>query len=113
FVSAYPETADPTSSRSAARTRPTRSPILKLVVPDRSVPNFPFPHESRFTMLASVRVGRAGVVDAGFYPAWIDDRGITRLHHDDERAQAVVDYVAAIGERSGLISGFSWDGPRA
>lgn len=112
FVTAYPDTADPTSARSAARSRPTRSPILKLVDPDRSVPNFPFSRESRMTMLGSVTVGREGVRDAGFYPAYIDDRGITRLHGRDDIGVAVHDYVAAISAEAGLDVRLSWDGDR-
>ena len=106
FVAAYPDTAVPTSARSVARTRPTRSPILKLVDPDPTVPNFPFSRESRLTMLASVTVGPEGVVDAGFYPARIDDAGRTILHDDDDVADAVVEYVTEIGKEAGLHTSF-------
>lgn len=107
FVAAYPDTAVPTSARSVKRTRPTRSPILRLVDPDPDVPDFPFSRESRLTMLASVTVGSdGGIVDAGFYPARIDDSGHTILHVDDEFADAVVDYVAEIGKEAGLHSTF-------
>jgi len=113
FVAAYPETAVPTSASSVARSRPTRSPIFKLVDPDRTVPRFPFSRESRLTMLGSVRVTAAGVVDAGFYPAWIDDSGITRVHGDDPNGREVVEYMRQIGAEAGLVSDIEFDGARA
>lgn len=110
FVTAYPETANPRTS--AARTRPTRSPILSLVDPDPDVRNFPFSRESRQTMIAVVDVDDRGVAGAGFVPCWIDDDGRTQLAHGD-RATQIVQYVRDITTEAGLAADIEWDGARA
>jgi poly-gamma-glutamate synthesis protein (capsule biosynthesis protein) len=112
FVTAYQPTADPTSPRSRARTRPARSPILRLVEPDRSVRDFPFSRDSRMVMLGSVQVDRSGVRSAGFYPCWIDESAHTIVHGDDEVGREVARYAQAISDEAGLQADIRGAGSR-
>ncbi|WP_188710787.1 CapA family protein [Microbacterium faecale] len=112
FVTAYPDSANPQSSASRARTRPTRSPILSLVDPDRDVQNFPFSRDARQTMIATVEVDASGVARAGFVPCWIDENARTHVAHGERGAQ-IVQYVRDITTEAGLAADIEWDGARA
>lgn len=112
FVTAYPPAANPQSTASGARTRPTRSPILALVDPDREVENFPFSRDARQTMIAFVDADEHGIARAGFIPCWIDEQSRTHLARGD-RAEQIVQYVRDITTEAGLTADIHWDGTRA
>jgi poly-gamma-glutamate capsule biosynthesis protein CapA/YwtB (metallophosphatase superfamily) len=110
FVTAYEPSSNPAAVE-AQQTRPfpRRSPIRgQLGEPDREVRNFPYARESRHTMVASLEVDAAGVVNAGFVPCWIDEQARPVAHGDDEEGRATVDYVSAITAEAGLSAELSW-----
>jgi poly-gamma-glutamate synthesis protein (capsule biosynthesis protein) len=72
--------------------------------PDPAMPFYPFHPESRNTMIADCRVD-GGVVDAGFIPCWIDDRG--RPVPGDDGG-----YVERISRDAGFGTVFATDGER-
>jgi hypothetical protein len=79
--------------------------------PDPAMPTYPFHPESRHTIVADCRIDRAGAVDAGFVPCWIDDAA-RPVPLGPEDGRFVVDYVAAIGAEAGLSTQFEWAGDR-
>jgi Bacterial capsule synthesis protein PGA_cap len=72
--------------------------------PDPAMPFYPFHPESRNTMIADVRI-EGGVVDAGFIPCWIDDRG-------RPVPSLAGDYVERISREAGFDTRFRRDGDR-
>jgi hypothetical protein len=112
FVVAYPPHGDPTSDAGRARTRPTRSPIMKLIEPDRTVRDFPFGREARYTMIARVVVDDAGIVSAGITPCWIDDGSVTIAQSDETTGAEVAQHIADVGREAGLSVPWRWAGDR-
>ncbi|MGH9047745.1 MAG: CapA family protein, partial [Acidimicrobiales bacterium] len=71
FITAYEERSNPRSESTNRPSFGSRSPILRDIHPDRTVRNWPYPSDSRHTMIARVTVGGDGVMSAGFQPAYI------------------------------------------
>jgi poly-gamma-glutamate synthesis protein (capsule biosynthesis protein) len=82
----------------------TRRRELFGFAPDPAMPFYPFHPESRNTMIADCRI-ESGVVDAGFVPCWIDDRGRPVPGGDGS-------YVERITREAGFDTGFAPDGAR-
>jgi poly-gamma-glutamate synthesis protein (capsule biosynthesis protein) len=76
--------------------------------PDPAMPFYPFHPESRSTMIADCRI-EGGVVDTGFVPCWIDDRG---RPVPLERRDEVTAYVERITAEAGFDTRFTLDGER-
>lgn len=100
FVPAYTAETDPLTSH--ARPRPRRAPSLDFFTPDPGSGPFPFPRESRHTMIARVVVDADGVVEAGFVPCYIGDDAHPVAHGDDEQGRATAEYVERITRAGGL-----------
>jgi poly-gamma-glutamate synthesis protein (capsule biosynthesis protein) len=107
FVPAYTAETDPLNPR-ARRPRPRKTPSLEFFRPDPGSAPFPFPRESRHTMIATVDVEASGVVAAGFVPCWIGDDAHPRPVTGEE-GRATVDYVRDITHEAGLEAGIGWD----
>lgn len=100
FIPAYTPETDPLDPR-ARRPRPRKTPSIGFFEPDPGTAPFPFPRESRHTMIATVDVDREGVVSAGFVPCWIGDDAHPRVLGGSE-AEATIDYVRAISQEADL-----------
>lgn len=111
FVPAYTAETDPLDPR-ARRPRPRKTPSLGFFQPDPGSAPFPFPRESRHTMIAVMEVDRAGVVSAGFVPCWIGDDAHPRPL-EGEAARATADYVAEITHEAELVADIRWSGDQA
>jgi poly-gamma-glutamate synthesis protein (capsule biosynthesis protein) len=111
FVPAYTEQTDPLNPR-AHRPRPRKVPSLEFFQPDPGSAPFPFPQESRHTMIATVDVDADGVQSAGFVPCYLGSDAHPRLLQADD-AQATVDYVEAITREAGLETTIDWSNGEA
>lgn len=98
FIPAYTASSDPLGHH---RPRPANAPSLDFFSPDPGRAPFPFPAESRHTVIARVEVDVKGVVSAGFVPCQIDTDAIPHPVAGDAGA-AVVDYMSAISSEAGL-----------
>jgi poly-gamma-glutamate synthesis protein (capsule biosynthesis protein) len=78
--------------------------------PDPAMPYYPFHPESRNTVIALCRFDSTGVVEAGFVPCWIDDRGRPCPVGQDDGGDAVTAYVERITRDAGLNAEFGWHG---
>lgn len=107
FVTAYTEQTDPLSP-AAHRPRPRRAPSLDFFTPDRDVPHFPFPSESRHTMIARVRVDADGIVEAGYVPCYINTSAQPVPFGDGADGQATAAYVERITADADLPTKFRW-----
>jgi Bacterial capsule synthesis protein PGA_cap len=103
FVTAYTDETDPLSDR-ARRPRPRRAPSLDFFSPDRDVEHFPFPRDSRHTMIARVRVNERGVCQAGFVPCYINERAqpVPVPVAAGAGEDATTEYIARITQDAGL-----------
>lgn len=106
FVPAYTAETDPLDPR-ARRPKPRKTPSLEFFRPDPGSAPFPFPRESRHTMIAVVDVDASGVLAAGFVPCWIGDDARPRPLTGED-ARATVDYVVAITAEAGLDADVEW-----
>lgn len=106
FVPAYTPETDPLDPR-ARRPRPRKTPSIGFFEPDPGTAPFPFPRESRHTMIATVEVDASGVVSAGFVPCWIGDDAHPRPV-GGEAARATVQYVADISREAELDTRIDW-----
>lgn len=77
--------------------------------PDPDMPTYPFHPESRNTLVAVLRFGAEGEIEAGLVPCWIDDEARPVPCGDDDTGRAVVDYLEAITREVGLDTIFTWD----
>jgi poly-gamma-glutamate capsule biosynthesis protein CapA/YwtB (metallophosphatase superfamily) len=110
FVTAYEPRSNP---RSESTNRPSfghRNPVMREIRPDPSVKNWPYPADSRNTMIARVTVDETGVLAAGFQPAYTDAEARPHVVGDDELGRSVADYVAHITEDAGIQATFKWEG---
>ncbi|HMI91101.1 MAG TPA: CapA family protein [Polyangiales bacterium] len=80
--------------------------------PDPAYPNYPFHPEAKHALIADCRVDGHGRVSPGFVPCWILPSGQPEPLAPGRRAQAVLDYVAAISRTAGLETSLDWDGDR-
>ena len=101
FVPAYTPETDPLG-RHGNRPRPRHAPSLEFFRPDPGEAPFPFPRESRHTVIAKVLVDGAGVVEAGFIPCYLGGDARPVVHGDDEQGRATIDYVRQITAEAGL-----------
>lgn len=101
FVAAYTPDTDPLG-QSSNRPRPKSAPSIGFFEPDPGRAPFPFPRESRYTIIAQVRVDEAGgIVEAGFIPCHIDTDAVpVPLSRQD--AEPVVNYMSEISREAGL-----------
>jgi poly-gamma-glutamate synthesis protein (capsule biosynthesis protein) len=106
FVPAYTEETDPLNPR-ARRPTPSKTPSIGFFEPDTGTAPFPFPRESRHTMIATIEVDSDGVRTAGFVPCYLGDDAHPRLLDGDE-ANATVSYVDAISREAGLDATIAW-----
>jgi poly-gamma-glutamate synthesis protein (capsule biosynthesis protein) len=104
FVPAYTAETDPLGSH-GTRPRPRNAPSLDFFTPDPGRAPFPFPRDSRHTMIARVTVDRDGVVEAGFVPCQLDTDAIP-VPCSGADADATVDYVERITRDAGLSAEF-------
>jgi Bacterial capsule synthesis protein PGA_cap len=104
FVTAYTDETDPLSPR-AHRPRPRRAPSLDFFTPDREVQHFPFPRDSRHTMIGRVLADASGVRRAGFVPCYINERAQPVPVSAGE--DATTDYVRRITADAGLEATFT------
>lgn len=111
FIAAYTDRSNPRSP-TAKRPRPRRSPAIDGHVMDTELENFPFPTESRHTVVACVRVDREGVVQAGLVPCYIDRHGHPVPVSPDTDSAGTVDYLQAITAEAGLEADLRWKGGR-
>lgn len=108
FIAAYTEETDPLGHL-GKRPRPKNAPSLDFFRPDPGKAPFPFPRDSRHTMIARVVADKDGIVEAGFIPCLIDTDAIPRPLEGDA-AQESVDYVATITRDAGLDATFNHRG---
>jgi poly-gamma-glutamate synthesis protein (capsule biosynthesis protein) len=106
FVTAYTDETDPLSRR-ARRPRPRRAPSLDFFTPDREVEHFPFPRDSRHTMIARVLVDQRGVQQAGFVPCYINERAQPVPVTEAAGSDATTDYIKRITADAGLEATFA------
>ncbi|HLU54806.1 MAG TPA: CapA family protein [Pseudonocardia sp.] len=99
FVPAYTAETDPLGGK---RPRPSRAPSIGFFTPDPGRAPFPFPRDSRHTMIARVVVDAGGIVEAGFIPCHLDTDAVPVPGSD-----ATVDYVERITRDAGLAAGFT------
>lgn len=111
FIAAYTDTSNPRSP-TANRPRPRRSPAIDGHVMDTELRNFPFPSESRHTMVACVRVDRDGVIEAGLVPCYIDRDGHPIPVSPETDDAGTLDYIRAITAEAGLDADLRWKGER-
>ena len=78
--------------------------------PDPAMPFYPFHPQSRNTAVASVRVDRGGVVEAGLVPCWIDASGRPQPLTRDATGEAVVAYIQQISTEAGFDTVLQWSG---
>jgi poly-gamma-glutamate synthesis protein (capsule biosynthesis protein) len=104
FVPAYTDVTDPLG-RHGSRPRPRNAPSLGFFTPDTGRAPFPFPRESRHTMIARVTVDGDGLVEAGFVPCHLDTDAIpVPLCGTD--ADPTIEYVERITADAGLSAEF-------
>ncbi|WP_138444297.1 CapA family protein [Sinomonas susongensis] len=101
FVAGYTEETNPLGSH-GKRPRPKNAPSLDFFTPDPGTAPFPFPRESRHTMVARIVVDHEGVVEAGFVPCWIESDARPVPHVGDAQAAETIDYVRSITKEAGL-----------
>lgn len=101
FAPAYTDATNPLGKHTN-RPRPRRAPSIDFFQPDTSVANFPFPAESRHTMIALVTVDRDGVLEAGFIPCYLDRNSHPVPYGDGEEGRTTTEYIRAITQEAGL-----------
>ncbi len=101
FVPAYTDSTNPLGKH-GNRPRPRRAPGLDFFEPDTSVANFPFPAESRHTMIALVAADASGVREAGFIPCYLDRRSHPVPFAGADHGRETTEYVMAITAEAGL-----------
>jgi poly-gamma-glutamate synthesis protein (capsule biosynthesis protein) len=111
FVPAYTEQTDPLNPK-AHRPRPRKVPSLEFFQPDPGTAPFPFPKESRHTIIATVDVDADGVSTAGFVPCYLGSDSHPRVLRGED-ARATVDYVDAISHEAGLETDIDWSNGEA
>jgi hypothetical protein len=109
FAPAYTDATNPLGNH-GNRPRPRRAPSIDFFQPDTSVANFPFPVESRHTMIAVVVADTAGVLEAGFVPCYLDRRSRPVPFGGADRGGETTDYIRAITAEAGLDARIA-DGP--
>ncbi len=78
-------------------------------VPDPAMPSYPFHPDSRHTLLASVRIGADGNLDAGLVPCWIDATARpVPLGPDDPHGTLA--YLQRVTTEAGLKTRYEWQG---
>jgi poly-gamma-glutamate synthesis protein (capsule biosynthesis protein) len=76
-------------------------------VDGEELPLFPFRADAQRTGIATLELGPAGTIEAGFIPAQILADGSTEpLRADDPRATGTADYLERITRQSGLSTAF-------
>ena len=80
--------------------------------PDPDYPTFPFHPEAKNAMIAFCDVNKDGVARAGFIPCWINPNGDPEVLGNNERGQAVANYVEQITRQAGLNADFRWERDR-
>ncbi|WP_262403303.1 CapA family protein [Actinomadura sp. CNU-125] len=79
--------------------------------PDPDMPFYPFHPESRNTAIAVCRFDASGaLVEAGFVPCRIDDRGRPVPLGEHDGGGPVAEYVRRISREAGFGTGFAWRG---
>lgn len=76
--------------------------------PDPQMPFYAFNPESRKTMLAKMIATRAGIVEFGFVPCYINQAGAPEILKTREEAKEVMDYVAQISAEQKLGIRLEW-----
>jgi poly-gamma-glutamate capsule biosynthesis protein CapA/YwtB (metallophosphatase superfamily) len=76
--------------------------------PDPNYPLYPFHPEAKNAMIANIRIGANGQLEAGFLPAWIRPSGQPELLEYDERGIAVAAYIEKITRACKLRADFHW-----
>ncbi|MET9352851.1 CapA family protein [Streptomyces sp. NPDC006617] len=96
------------SSRSSAELTAwaRRRKELYGFAPDPDMPAYPFHPESRNTAIAVCRFDGEGLVEAGFEPCRIDDRGRPVPCGDTDEGRRVTDYIEHITRTAGLNGRF-------
>jgi poly-gamma-glutamate synthesis protein (capsule biosynthesis protein) len=84
-----------------------RRKALYGFAPDPDMPYYPFHPESRNTVLALLRFDAGGIVEAGYVPCWIDDRGRPVPLPEGPEHRGVDGYVRSITEAAGWDAGFT------
>ncbi|MHA6622924.1 CapA family protein [Pseudonocardia sp. DLS-67] len=107
FVPAYTAETDPLGGK---RPRPRRAPSIGFFTPDPGRAPFPFPRDSRHTMIARVAVDGDGIVEARFIPCYLDPDSVPVPCHGAD-ADATADYVDRITRDAGLSAEFVRRGP--
>ena len=79
--------------------------------PDPDYPLYPFHPDAKNLMIAVCDIAADGTLEAGFRLGWMTPEGQPEILKRD-RADAVASYVAAITERAGLKTRFSWKGDK-
>jgi poly-gamma-glutamate synthesis protein (capsule biosynthesis protein) len=99
----------PSQSAGSAETKAwaERRKALYGFAPDPAMPHYPFHPESRNTVVAFCRFDAGGIVEAGYLPCWIDDRGRPVPLPDGADHQRVDGYVRRITEEAGWDAGFT------
>ncbi|GAB3580969.1 hypothetical protein GCM10027445_52170 [Amycolatopsis endophytica] len=101
FVAAYTPETDPLG-RHGNRPRPRNAPSLDFFTPDPGEAPFPFPRDSRHTIIAKVVVDAGGVAEAGFVPCHIGGDARPVLHGDDDQGRRTIGYMRQITADAGL-----------
>jgi poly-gamma-glutamate synthesis protein (capsule biosynthesis protein) len=104
FVPAYTERSDPLGPH---RPRPRHAPSIGFFTPDPGDVPFPFPRDSRHTIIARVVVDETGVREAGFVPCWLDADSRPRPLAGEE-ARGTVEYMEQITRDAGLEAEIRW-----
>jgi poly-gamma-glutamate capsule biosynthesis protein CapA/YwtB (metallophosphatase superfamily) len=76
--------------------------------PDPNYPLYPFHPDAKNAMIASVRIGADGRMEAGFLPCWIRPSGQPEVLGHDQRGIAVAAYIEKITRACKLRADFRW-----
>lgn len=104
FAPGYTAETDPLGHH-GKRPLPRNAPSIGFFRPDPGRAPFPFPRDSRHTMIARVTVDGDGIVEAGFIPCYLDTDAIPVPCRGTD-ADATADYVARITGDAGLSAEF-------
>lgn len=101
---------EPETTLNKSRIRP-RSGYSKSWL-DLNTPNYPFPHYSRKSMIAALRVDPSTkkIVRAAFHPVYIDTEGRPILTGRSERGEEIFSYMEKITQGANLNARYVWDG---
>ena len=78
--------------------------------PDPEYPTYPFHPEARYTLIAKLRIEEKKIAGVSYLPCIINKQGQPEVLKQDERGEAVFNYVERITREAALNARFEWRG---